>query len=36
MATAVSPTKANLMAAKKSLALAETGYPLSSMKVLVW
>ena len=32
MATAVSPTKANLMAAKKSLALAETGYSLLDRK----
>ena len=32
MATAVSPTKANLMAAKKSLALAETGYSLLDPK----
>lgn len=32
MATTVSPTKANLMAAKKSLALAETGYSLLDRK----
>lgn len=32
MATAVSPTKANLMAAKKSLTLAETGYNLLDRK----
>lgn len=32
MATAVSPTKANLMAAKKSLTLAQTGYSLLDRK----
>ena len=32
MATAVSPTKANLMAAKKSLALAKIGYDLMDRK----
>jgi V/A-type H+-transporting ATPase subunit D len=32
MANAVSPTKANLMAAKKSLALAKNGYELLERK----